>query len=211
MLLLSAHRRGLGWLVQFGGAGLIPLGLADNSVIPLPGSMDVFTVWLAANNREIWFYYALMATIGAVLGGYLTYRIAYKGGKIALERKFSRRNVDKIYAKFERWGFGAVAVPALLPPPFPIVPALLAAGALQYPRKRFLAALALGRAIRYTILAFLGARYGRHIKRFFSQYYKQTLAALIAFVVLGGVLALWEYFNSNKSEGQQRRGKPRAA
>lgn len=204
MLLPSAHRHGLAWLVQFGGAGLIPLGLADNSAIPLPGSMDVLTVWLAANNRDIWFYYALMATIGAVLGGYLTYRIAYKGGKIALERKFSRKKVDKVYAKFERWGFGAVAVPALLPPPFPIVPALLAAGALQYPRKRFLGALALGRAVRYTILAFLGAHYGRHITRFFSQYYKLALTALVALVVLGGIWALWEYFHSNKSDHQPR-------
>src|SRR5215831_21084397 len=112
---------------------LILLGLADNSVIPLPGSMDVLTIWLAASRRDIWFYYAIMATAGAVLGGYVTYQLARKGGKEALERKFSKRTVDRIYKKFERWGFGAVAVPALLPPPFPIVPALLAAGAMQYP------------------------------------------------------------------------------
>src|SRR5215471_9724944 len=29
------------WLLRLGGLGLILLGIADNSVIPLPGSMDV--------------------------------------------------------------------------------------------------------------------------------------------------------------------------
>src|SRR5215470_11798295 len=154
---------GMRWLISLGGPGLILLGLADNSVIPLPGSMDALTIWLAATHRNLWFYYAGMATAGAVLGGYLTYRIARKGGKETLERKFPKQKIEKVYAKFERWGFRAVAIPALLPPPFPIVPVLLAAGALQYPRKRFLVALALGRGIRFTIFAFLGAHYGRHV------------------------------------------------
>src|ERR671923_3036152 len=129
------------WLRRLGGPGLILLGLADNSVIPLPGSMDVFTIILAANHREWWFYYSLMATAGAVIGGYLTYRLGREGGHEMLERKFSKNKVHKVYRIFERRGFLAVSVPAMLPPPVPIVPFLLAAGALQYPRKKFLASL----------------------------------------------------------------------
>ena len=60
------------WLVKLGGPGLVVLGIADNSVIPLTGSMDVLTMWLAARHRDLWPYYALMATAGAVLGGYIT-------------------------------------------------------------------------------------------------------------------------------------------
>ncbi|MBA3916658.1 MAG: hypothetical protein H0X25_22990, partial [Acidobacteriales bacterium] len=30
----------MGWLAQLGGFGLILMGLADNSVVPMPGSMD---------------------------------------------------------------------------------------------------------------------------------------------------------------------------
>lgn len=195
---MVSRKGGLKWLIHLGGPGLILLGLADNSVIPLPGSMDVLTIWLAANRRDIWFYYAIMATLGAVIGGYLTYRIARKGGKETLERKFSKAKIDKVYAKFDRWGFGAVAIPALLPPPFPIVPALLAAGAMQYPRKKFVFALAVGRGIRFTIVAFLGAHYGKHIVNFFSQYYKPALATLIGIAVLGGILALLEYRRMQK-------------
>src|SRR5258708_39085290 len=109
-----------------------------------------------------------MATLGAALGGYLTYRMARKGGKETLERRFPKKRAAKIYAIVERWGFGAVAIPAILPPPFPIVPMLLAAGALQYPTRKFLAALALGRRLRDTIIAYLGAHYGRNIVNVFA-------------------------------------------
>jgi membrane protein YqaA with SNARE-associated domain len=171
--------------------GLLLVGIADNSVIPMPGSTDVLTIWLSASERNYWPYYAAMATLGALLGGYITYDLARRGGREALERKAGK--VQKIYRSFERWGFGAVAVPAMLPPPFPIVPFLLAAGALQYPRKKFLAALALGRGIRFTVIAALGARYGDAIEGFFTKYYRPALITLIALAVLGAVLALIEY------------------
>jgi len=194
-------------LRHLGGVGLILLGLADNSVVPLPGSMDVLTIYLAARHRDLWWYYAFMATVGAVIGGYITYGLARKGGKEAFERRLSKEKAEKVFARFERWGFGAVAVPALLPPPFPIVPFLLAAGALQYSRKKFVAALALGRAVRFTMVAGLGVVYGRHIVRFFSQYYKPALFLLIGLAVVGGILALIQYYRyrnrTTDDRGQQ--------
>lgn len=183
-----------GWLRHLGGVGLILLGLADNSVVPLPGSMDVLTILLAARHNQLWWYYAFMATVGAVIGGYITYGLARKGGKQTFERKLSKSRADRVFKRFERWGFFAVAVPALLPPPFPIVPFLLAAGAMQYSRKNFVCALALGRGIRFTIVAGLGAIYGRHIVRFFSRYYAPALITLIGLSVIAGVLSLVQYY-----------------
>jgi membrane protein YqaA with SNARE-associated domain len=183
-------------LRRLGGWGLVLLGVADNSVIPLTGSMDVLTIWLAARHREPWPYYALMATIGAVIGGYITYSLARKGGKEAMERKLSKRKAAKVYKEFARWGFGAIAVPAILPPPFPFVPFLLAAGAMQYSRLKFLGALVLGRAIRYAIAAYLGALYGNHILRFFARYDKWTIGILIALAVAGAALSLIQYLRS---------------
>lgn len=185
-------------LRRLGGVGLVLLGVADNSLIPLTGSMDVLTIWLAARHREPWPYYALMATLGAVIGGYITYALARKGGKEAMERKLSKRRAAKVCKAFERWGFGAVAIPALLPPPFPFVPFLLAAGAMQYSRPKFLGALTLGRGIRYTIAAGLGYHYGRHILRFFSRYYKPAMAILIGLAVIGAVLSLIQYLRLRK-------------
>jgi membrane protein YqaA with SNARE-associated domain len=188
----------MGWLVSLGGPGLILIGLADNSVVPLTGSMDVLTIWLAASHREPWPYYAFMATLGAVVGGYLTYYLSRKGGEEAMERKFSKRTAEKIRKRFQRWGFGAVFIPALLPPPFPLVPFLVAAGAMQYSQKKFLTALILGRAIRYTIVAGLGAHYGKPILSFFSQYYKPAVLTLVGLAVTGSVVSLIGYLGRKK-------------
>jgi membrane protein YqaA with SNARE-associated domain len=183
------------WIYQLGGLGFIPLGILDNSVIPLPGSMDVLTVFLSTRKEQLWLYYALMATIGSVIGGFLTYRLARKGGKETLARRFPAKTLKKVYKTFERWGLGAIAIPALLPPPVPMVPFVFGAGTMQYPVRKFLFALTLGRIIRYTVLAFLAARYGRQILAFISQHAHPGLfiiigliatAAAVLFVIFAG-------------------------
>ena len=189
------------WLRHLGGPGLLLLGLADNSLIPLPGSMDVLTIWFAVHHHNDWLYYATMATLGAVVGGYVTYRLARKGGKAALEHRLGHRGAGAFYQRFERWGFWAVAVPAILPPPFPLVPFILAAGAMQYSRKKFVAALALGRSLRYGILAYLGVHYGRHFLRFFNKYTKPTLFVLIGMSLVAGIAALVAYLR-HRHEGE---------
>jgi membrane protein YqaA with SNARE-associated domain len=186
------------WILHLRGMGQIIVGVADNSLVPLPGSMDVFTMWLAATAPRLWFYYAIMATIGSLVGGYLTYFLARRGGREALEKKLRKKQAQKIYSQFQRWGIGAVAIPALLPPPFPIVPSLLAAGALQLPPKRFIGALALGRGIRFTVIAGLGALYGDAIAKFFARYYTPTLLVLIALAVCAGIFAFVEYLRHRK-------------
>jgi membrane protein YqaA with SNARE-associated domain len=171
------------WLVHLGALGFLPLGLIDSSIIPLPGSMDVLTIILAARSPELWFYYAVMATIGSVLGGFVTYRLARKGGEKSLEKRLSAKSMKNVVKLFERWGFAAIAIPALLPPPMPLVPFLLAAGAMKYSAKKFLVAMALGRIARYSILAYLAARYGRKMLPFLMQHGHPVVAAVVGVVV----------------------------
>lgn len=178
------------WLLRLGGPGLILIGLIDNSIIPIPGGMDLFVILLAAHHREWWFYYAFMAVVGAVVGGSVTYRLAKKGGKAELEKKIGSKKAKKVYDRFEKGGFSTVMVSAVLPPPFPMVPVLMAAGVMQYPPKKFLSALGIGRAIRFFALAFLGHIYGTAIVSWFSRYYEPFLYALIGLAVAGSIAAL---------------------
>jgi membrane protein YqaA with SNARE-associated domain len=187
------------WVFHLGGLGFIPLGLLDSSVIPLPGSMDVLTLVLSARTPDLWLYYALMATIGSVLGGFLTYRLARKGGKETLERKFPARTLEKVYSLFRQWGFAAIAIVALLPPPAPMVAFMLAAGAMQYSMKKFLFALTLGRIVRYSLLAFLAARYGRHVLTIISQHGHPVVIAAIA-LMAAGIAALIFIFVSKRKK-----------
>jgi len=203
-LLPTAARSLRRWIFHLGGFGLIPLGLLDNSPIPLPGAMDVATIVLSARQEQLWLYYALMATAGSVIGGFVTYRLARKGGKEALDRRFSRRRVDKVIKIFGRWGFGAIAIPALLPPPVPMVPFLFAAGAMQYPVRKFLAALMVGRIPRYMLLAYLAARYGRQIIAFIKVHGHPVVLGIILAVIATAIVVFyfWGVLRTKKGHGK---------
>jgi membrane protein YqaA with SNARE-associated domain len=199
-LLPDVVRSARHWLVHLGGLGLIPLGFLDNSPIPVPGIVDVATIVMSTRHQQFWLYYALMAAAGSVLGGFAMYRLARKGGKEALRRRFPSRKVDRVCENFSRWGFAAIAIPALLPPPVPMVPFLFAAGAMQYPARKFLAALMAGRISRYLILSYMAARYGRQIIAFIVAHgHPATLAVVLALLTAVGVaFYFWPGSNSRR-------------
>ena len=180
-----AHRLGI--------FAFIIVGLLDQSVIPLPGSMDALLIFYVASRPERWWYYAIWATVGTTLGGFITYRIAKKGGKETLEKKIGKRRATKAYRIFDRWGFWSIFVGAILPPPVPIVPFLATAGVMQYPKKLFLFAYAFGRIIRFGIVALVTRQYGKTIFGFFSHYYKPALYTMIVLGVIGGILGIRFY------------------
>ena len=175
------------WILRLGAIGFVPLGIADASPFPVPGSMDILLVVLSAHHKDLWPFYALAATLGAVIGGYVTYRLARKGGRQALEKKTKPKMLKRVKRWFERSGFAAVAIPALLPPPIPMVPFLMAAGAAQYPLKKFLAALTMGRLARYLILGFLAARYGTQLASWLRELWNPVpiTITVIAMIAIG--------------------------
>ena len=199
----------LQWVLGLGGPGLIVVGLIDNSVVPIPGGMDLCVILLTSQHREWWAYYAAFATAGAVIGGYITFRLAKKGGKAEIEKKISKKSAERVYAKFEKGGFTTILFGSILPPPFPMVPILMAAGIMQYPPKRFLAALTMGRAIRFFVVAFLGRIYGTAIVGWLGRYYKPFLYILIGLGVLGGIGALvyFKWYRPTHKNGDNRNAK----
>lgn len=164
------------------------MGVLDSSVIPTPGGLDALTIVLAAKEKELWLYYAAMAVIGSVVGGYLTYRLGRKGGEEALERRLSKKKLQRVHSAFERWGFGTVFIPAIMPPPFPLSPFLLGAGAMNYPLKKYLLAFTAGRAIRFTLIAYLASLYGRSLLNLLTEHYVQILIGLIVLAAIGGLI-----------------------
>lgn len=183
------------WICHLGGPGLILLGIFDNTpfVSAPPGTMDVFVILFSANRPDWWPWYAFMATVGEVLGGYLTYRLAEKGGQETLERKLGKPRADKIYKRFEESGFMTVFTGAILPPPFPFTSVLMAAGVMHYPRREFFSALTAGRSVRFFAVAYFGRIYGQQMIGFFSRYYKPTMYVLIALAVMAALGGLVHY------------------
>jgi len=186
------------WIFHLGALGFIPLGLLDSSLVPLPGSMDVLTILLASRtDKWEWrFYYVVLATIGSVAGAYLTYKLGKKGGEKTLEERISKKRLKRVRLIFEKWGFSAIALPALLPPPIPLVPFVLVAGAMKYSARKFVAALVVGRALRYTILVILAGFYGRQILHFFTAH-EFWIAGTIVCVAVAALTA-YLFFRERK-------------
>jgi membrane protein DedA with SNARE-associated domain len=59
---------------------------------------------------------------------------------------------------------------------------------MQYSVSKFLAALTLGRIVRYSILAYLAGRYGRHMLTFITQVRHPILIVVIALMAIGFVV-----------------------
>jgi membrane protein DedA with SNARE-associated domain len=82
----------------------------------------------------------------------------------------------------------------------PMVPFVIAAGALQYSTKKFLAAMTLGRIARYCILAYLGAVYGRRIFDVVLAHGKVALGVTVVVAAIVGVV-LFLMRSKKKGEG----------
>jgi membrane protein YqaA with SNARE-associated domain len=200
----SAH--GLHWLMGFGTLGLFAVSLIDSSIIPLPvpGSTDLLLILLVAHRGSPVFA-AVAAILGSILGGYLTWATGAKGGEAALHRYLPRRFGRRLSAWVEKRGVGAVTLSALLPPPFPLMPLLLAAGALGVSRKRFLVSFGLARTFRYALVAWLADTYGRVVVRVFRQYlagWSTTIMWIYLGLVVAGILyGLWKFHHQRHQPG----------
>lgn len=189
---------------KFGVLAFLALGLIDQSVIPVPGSLDALVILFAASNPDLWWYYPLVATVGATLGAYVTFRLARKGGRDALDKKLGEKRVQKAQRMFSRWGFWSIFIGTILPPPVPIVPFLAVAGVMEYPTYRFLLANASGRMLRFTIVACITKVYGKSLFGFFSRYYEPAFYSLIGLAVAGGVVGFIFYLRYRRDRKSRK-------
>ena len=186
-------------MLALGLPGLFFVSAVDSSPIPLPipGSTDILLILLAARGGH-WLLLILLATAGSALGGYSSYHTGRVGGVLALQRYVPARYLTGITSWTQRHSFFAVALPAILPPPMPLTPFLLAAGALRMNLRTFMGSYVGSRALRHSITAWLGIHYGRAIIRTWNSFYARwsgdmmdVLFAVLLVSVAVPLLALW--------------------
>ncbi len=200
------------WLTHLGGLGIFFVAVLDSSVIPLPlpGSTDLLLLWLVAHNGDPWLL-GLTAIAGSILGGYTTWNIGRRGGEAALQRYVPARVLRRIVGWIERHRILAVFLPALLPPPVPLMPFLLASGALGVSRNRFLVVYGAARTLRYSLIAWLGVTYGRHAIRLWSATLQKWSTPLICvfagLMVVGVCLGLWKLSGLRKIDAAKKLAK----
>lgn len=159
--------------------------------LPLPGSTDLLLLWLVSHHGNVWVL--VPSTIaGSIIGGYTCWRTGKQGGEAALSRYANPRLRQRIARWVEGHAVLAVFLPALLPPPIPLLPFLLAAGALGVTRERFLVVYSAARTLRYGLVAWLGVTYGRRLVRQFSGALDKWSAPLLwAFAIVMLAFAGW--------------------
>jgi membrane protein DedA with SNARE-associated domain len=197
-------------LRHLGGVGLFALAILDGSPVPTLGGLDLLIAILAARHREPWYYYALIATSGGLIGSFITYSIARKAGEAYLTRKLGESRVHRLLELVRQWGGGTVILATLLPPPFPASAVFAAAGILNYPARRYLGVVAGGRAIRYGLLAWAAAHYGRHFVRLVRHPERyvgwSVLVGAVVVLTVAAAVFFWRWTREATPLEEQRSG-----
>ncbi|MBB6142166.1 membrane protein YqaA with SNARE-associated domain [Silvibacterium bohemicum] len=194
------------WLIHLGLLGVFAVAILDASPIPLPlpGSTDLLILVLAAHRGNPWLL-AIAGIAGSLIGAYTTWEAAKKGGMAMVQRYVPERFLKRIEPWVKRNGMLSVMVACVLPPPIPLLPFLLCAGALGVERRPFLTAVAIARTARYGLVAWLGAVYGRRVIRLWSGYAAGwsdvILWSFIGLVIAAILFGLWKYKHDKRRLG----------
>jgi membrane protein YqaA with SNARE-associated domain len=135
-----ATRRGgshiMRYFFRFGLFGLPVISAVDSSFVPLPipGITDIMLIVYAASKSNPFLLVAL-ATLGSAAGGFFSHAIGRAGGMAFLSKHIPASILTRATSWVERHAILAVALPALLPPPMPLSPFVLVAGAVRMSRK----------------------------------------------------------------------------
>ncbi|HXG55967.1 MAG TPA: VTT domain-containing protein [Vicinamibacterales bacterium] len=188
--------RFLAWVQRFavalGGPGLFLIAFLDSSFLSFPEVTDVLIILLVMEHPERLVWYAALPTIGSVIGSYVIYRLARRGGEGFLKKRVSEKHAARALSIFEKYGFLAVAIPAILPPPVPFKLFVLAAGAAGMRAGPFLIAATAGRGVRYFGEALLALWYGQRALDFMTSHaHTISIGLVVAVVVLGAGWFFW--------------------
>ena len=173
-----------------GAPGLFLISFLDSSVLTFPVINDLLLIELSIQHPARMPLYALMASLGSVLGCVLLYFIAREGGEVYFRRKAGAR-AEVIKHWVERNGFGGMLIAALLPPPTPFKFFVFAAGVFEVPLISYVSAISLARLIRYFGVGCLAVKYGNDALPFLARHKVEVGIFLVAFVAASYLASRW--------------------
>lgn len=193
----------IGLPLYFAAPAMIIVGALDSSLLSLPEINDYLVVGRCFKDPSAAFYFPLFAATGSVVGCALLYSIMRRGGQAVLRKRFSVESIERVERAYARFGFLAIAVPAVLPPPLPFKIFVATAGALEYPRWRFLVTIMIARSLRYYVEGILAVFYGRRVLLFLKDNGLVIISIAASAALLGTIiyLAFVRVRNSRQPKG----------
>ena len=205
---LHAVTRRLGYFIvhvpiYVAGPVMILVGALDSSLLSLPEINDYLVIARCFTHPRAVVFFPLFASTGSMLGCLLLYTILQRGGLAVLHRRFKLEHIQRVERAYARFGILALAIPALLPPPMPFKIFVATAGALQFPRRKFLITILIARSVRYYTEGILAVYYGRRVLVFLQDNGLMIVTAVFALCIA----ALAIYLLSNKGRAAVKSAK----
>ena len=166
---------------------LAALSFAESSFFPVPPDVMLVPMTLARPERGLWL--AFVTTLASVAGGLAGYLIGYLALELVEPLLRSGGYWGELLTArdwFERWGLWIVFVAGFSPIPYKVF--TLSAGALAMPLLPFLAASAVGRGLRFFLLAGLVSRLGPRVEPLIRRYIEWIGWGLVALLA---AIAMW--------------------
>jgi len=189
--------------IYVAGPVMILVGALDSSLLSLPEINDYLVIARCFTHPRAVVFFPLFASTGSMLGCLLLYTILQRGGLAVLHRKFKLEHIQRVERAYARFGILALAIPALLPPPMPFKIFVATAGALQFPRRKFLITILIARSVRYYTEGILAVYYGRRVLVFLQDNGLMIVTAVFALCLA----ALAIYLLSNKGRAAVKSAK----
>ena len=197
------HHGIMHFFFHLGLVGLFLVSAVDSSFVPLPipGVTDIMLILYAAGHTNPILLVSI-ATAGSALGGLLSHAAGQAGGMAFLQKHVPSGILGRVTTWMEKHAILSVSLPALLPPPMPLSPFVLAAGAVHMSRKKFMAAFTLSRFARHCIAIWIGIRYGHaflHLWARFSDKWATTiLISIWTIMLLSLAFAIWKLVRTSR-------------
>jgi membrane protein YqaA with SNARE-associated domain len=197
---------------HLGLIGLFLVSIVDSSFVPLPipGVTDIMLILYAAGHANP-ILLVVIATVGSALGGFFSHAAGQAGGMKFLEKHVPAYILTRVTKWMEHHAIFSVSLPAILPPPLPLSPFVLAAGAVRMSRKTFMWAFTISRFLRHCIAVWLGIHYGHavlHLWASFSAKWATTiLISIWSIILISTGIAIWKLYKASRTIGLNP-GKP---
>jgi membrane protein YqaA with SNARE-associated domain len=190
-------------LFRAGGLGILTLSAFDSSPLVVPFGNDLLVLALSARYHDRMLYYAVMATLGSLIGCFATDWVSRKGGA-QLKKVASRKRLGNMQEYVQHHAAGTLVAASILPPPFPFTAIVAAAAAFKYPRNKLLGFVGAGRFVRFVIEGALAIHYGRWIiRQARSSILEDVMIALIVISIAASAISIYQWTKKNKPMSQQ--------
>lgn len=167
---------------------LFILAFVESSFFPIPP--DVLLIAMAVVVPKKAFRYALICSLGSVLGGVFGYYIGYLFfetiGQSILNFYGAQGHYDTVKQLYAEHAFWAILSAAFTPIPYKVF--TIAAGTFEVPLTTLIVASVIGRSGRFFLVGGLFYFFGAPIKKFIDKYFEILTVAFLVLFVAGFVV-----------------------